>query len=434
MGRLLSPKVMLFTVIFSVGVVIFVIATLFTSLTERSLDVSSFSPVTLGTPQFRTVTEGIARTQALPLENEITVFNDGTLFLEDLLKEITVAQHSVTLTNYIFKEGVMTNSTFDALLERAEAGVEVRVLLDAVGGMGAPEDRIEKLKKAGAQIAVFRPTNFRSLTRIHRRSHVRTTVIDGKVGYLGGLAFQDEWLGNGTSPETWRDLMFKFTGSDARAIQNQFNSLWRQTSGEILTGPAFYPDAAPSEKINHDSYFIPLLHTPAPDVSADLLDLIWLTISGAERYIELATPYLTPPEEIVEALRQAVERGVEVSILVPGPHTDNRWVQSATRSYYKDLLKAGIRIYEYQPGRFHGKWLTADGHWSLIGSPNMDNRSAALNVENIFGVEDKLLAEQLEKEFAEDVAESREILPEEWHPNFFKELYYRLIALFTKQL
>ncbi len=434
MGRFLSPRIMLFLVIFSIAVMIFVLATLFTSFTERSLNISSSSPVVLGTPQFRTVAEGIAHTQALPLENKIKIFNDGTLFLEDLLGEIKKAKSSITLTNYIFRTGVMTDSTFDALIERAEAGVEVRLLLDAVGGMKAPEDKIEALKKAGGKVAVFRPTNFRSLTRLHRRTHVRAIVIDGKTGYIGGLAFQDEWLGDGTTEKSWRDLMFKFTGNDARAIQNQFNSLWRQTSGEILTGPAFYPDATPIEEISPHSFFIPLLHTPAPDVSSDLLDLIWLSIAGAKEHLELATPYLTPPQEIVEALHKAVGRGVKVTLLVPGPYTDNKWVQSATHSYYEDLLEAGVKIYEYQPGRFHGKWLTADGHWSLIGSPNMDNRSATLNVENVFGVEDRELAADLEKEFHEDLSHSKEILPGEWHPNIFKRAYYSVTALFTKQL
>lgn len=434
MGRYFSHRIMLFTVIFSIFVIVFILATLFTSFSEKNLSISSSSPVTLGTPEFRTVAEGVARTQALPLENRIQVFNNGTLFHEDLLEEIKKATSSITFTNYIFETGVMTNTTFDALTKKAKSGVAVRLLLDAVGGMNAPEDKLEKLKEAGAKIEVFRPTNFRSLTRIHRRSHVRATVIDGKVGYIGGLAFRDDWLGDGTEGDNWRDLMFKFEGNDARAIQNQFNSLWRQTNGEILSGKAFYPDPTPSEEIVPDSYFIPLLHTPAPDVSADLLDLIWLSITGATEYIELATPYLTPPQEIIDALREAVERGVKVTLLVPGPKTDNRFIQSATRSYYETLLAGGVRIFEYQPGRFHGKWLTADGHWSLIGSPNMDNRSATLNVENLFGVEDKLLASDLEEEFATDLERSKEILPEDFHPNIFKRVYYSFTALLIRQL
>ena len=434
MGRYLSQRTMLFLVIFSSAVVVFILASLFTSFTERSLKISSSSSLELGTPQFKTAAEGIARTQAWPLLDEVILFHDGTLFLEDLLKEIGGAEKSVTITNYIFKEGVMTNSTFDALIEKAESGVEVRLLLDAVGGMKAPEDKIKRLKEVGGQVEVFRPTNFRSLTRVHRRSHVRAIVIDGKVGYIGGLAFDDEWLGNGMDEEHWRDLMFKFEGNAARAIQNQFNTLWRNTNGEILSGRAFYPEEISSDEAAVDSYFLPFIHAPAPDVSADLLNLIWLTITGAEKQISLATPYLTPPAEIVEALKNAVERGVTVELIVPGTHTDNTIVQSASRAFYEELLEAGVHIYEYQPGRFHSKFLTVDGHWSLIGSPNMDNRSATLNVENAFAVENRALATALENEFQDNLSHSQKIHLEEFRPNIFKRFYYGLTALFVKQL
>jgi cardiolipin synthase len=275
------------------------------------------------------------------------------------------------------------------------------------------------------------------MTRLHRRTHVRAIAVDGSIGYVGGLAFQDEWLGEGLAPENWRDLMFKVRGTMASAVVDQFNSLWRQTDGEILAGEAFYP-TEPAEQTSSTSegegpWFVPLLHAPAPDISSDLLDLIWLTIAGARDHIYLATPYLTPPDEIVQALAEAVQRGVAVEVLVPGPYTDTKLVQSATRSYYQKLLDAGVRIYEYQPGRFHAKFLTADGEWSLIGSANMDNRSATLNVENVFGLEDKAFAATLEAEFATDRARAVEVTHTTFHPSPLKQAYYRLVALFTKQ-
>jgi cardiolipin synthase A/B len=219
----------------------------------------------------------------------------------------------------------------------------------------------------------------------------------------------------------------------ARATQDHFNSLWRQTDGEILTGPDFYPSVPKSMNVREDSYFISLFHSPAPDVSADLLDLIWLTITGAQKRIYLSTPYLTPPPEILEALSDAVKRGVEVEVLVPGPYTDSKPIQSATRGYYEELLEAGVHIYEYQPGRFHEKALVADGQWSLIGSANMDNRSASLNVENIFGINDQEFARVLEERFETNKLLSKEIMKEEWNPNVFKQAYYHFISLFVKQ-
>jgi len=419
---------------FALLTLLFIVMSLFTSLTEPSLNVSSTSRAKLGTLDFRTTVESLTGSTALSHNDSIEMFTDGSLFLEDLLEEIVSSTQSVTITNYIFTEGEMTNRTFDALIARAKEGVAIRLLLDAHGASKAPEDKLLELEKSGGKVARFRPVNFRTLTRIHRRTHVRAIVIDGKSGYTGGMAFQDEWLGDGVGEKEWRDAMFKYRGPLARATQNHFNALWRQTDGEILSGPKFYPRSEVSETGSPDLYFISLFHAPAPDVSADLLDLIWLTITGAEERILLSTPYLTPPEEILKALREAVKRGVVVEVLVPGPHTDTRLIQSATRSYYQDLLEAGVKIYEYQAGRFHEKFLVADSHWSLIGSANMDNRSASLNVENVFGIEDRDLAEKLEKEFATNKLLSLERTTENFQPNIFKKTYYRVIALFTKQM
>ncbi|MCR4279757.1 MAG: phosphatidylserine/phosphatidylglycerophosphate/cardiolipin synthase family protein [Candidatus Zambryskibacteria bacterium] len=387
----------------------------------------------IGTPKFQSTVESITRSPSLPIETPIIIFDDGTKFLEDLLIEISGAKDSVTITNYIFHEGVMTNSIFDALIKKAEEGVAIRILLDAYGGRKAPEEKLEALREAGAKTAIFRPIRVRTLTRAHRRTHMRTIVIDGHIAYTGGLAFEDSWLGDGTEKDHWRDTMFKYDGAMARATQDQFNSLWRQTDGEILTGEAFYPSAYTTNPPRDESYFVSLFHIPAPDVSADLLDIIWLTISGAESHILLSTPYLTPPPEIVEALTEAVRRGVEVEIIVPGTYTDSKLIQSATRSYYEKLLEAGIRIFEYEPGRFHEKSLTVDGRWSLIGSANMDNRSASLNVENIFGIEDQEFALALEEQFEENKSRSKELLKADWHPNLFKQSYYQIVSLFAKQ-
>lgn len=432
MGEFIAEHYLKVLVIIGLLTILFILAALFTSLTEEAIEVSATEKPALDTPEFRRAVESIAGS-ARPLDSGIEVFADGNLFLADLITEIEGAERSVTITNYIFHEGEMTDKVFGALRAAAERGIAVRLLLDDHGANSAPKEKIEAIEQAGGRTERFRPVSFRTLTRIHRRTHVRAIVIDGVTGYAGGLAFQDEWMGDGMGEKEWRDLMFKFGGSLARATQDHFNALWRQTDGEILTGTAFYPPLPSPSEAKLGSYFISLLHAPAPDVSADLLDMIWLTISGAEERILLATPYLTPPEEIVLALKEAVLRGVIVEILVPGPHTDTKIIQSATRSYYEDLLEAGVKIYEYQPGRFHEKFLTADSHWSLIGSANMDNRSASLNVENVFGIEDKAFAGELEKEFAFGKEHAHQITAENFRPSLLKRAWYRTIALFTKQ-
>lgn len=432
MERILSKRTMTFLIIFALLTIGFVVASLFTSLTEIPLSISSSDETKVGSPEFKRIVESITGSQAEAIDEPIEMFTDGNLFLADLLEEIEGAKNSVTMTNYIFKEGVMTERVIEALRQKAEEGVEVRLLLDAHGASKVPNEIIEALEEAGGRVTYFRPRSFRTLTRVHRRSHVRAMVMDGQVAYVGGVAFDDDWLGNGVGETKWRDAMFKLRGNMARATQDQFNALWRQTDGEILTGEKFYPNQQPTTD-NQQKYFVSMLHAPAPDVSANLLDLIWLTITSAKNHIFLATPYLTPPDEIVDALKKAVERGVKVEIIVPGTYTDTKIIQSATRSYYERLLEAGVKIYEYQPGRFHTKFLTVDGHWSLIGSANMDNRSATLNVENIFGVEDKTLAEKLEAEFDSNKANAKERTLENFQPNIFKQAYYRTVTLFVKQ-
>lgn len=260
-------------------------------------------------------------------------------------------------------------------------------------------------------------------------------IVDGSVGYIGGVAFDDEWLGDGTQPNEWRDIMFKMHGQGARGIQNMFSDLWRQTSGEVLVGPNFYPPLPPvlvSENCS-DSCVVPLFHAPSPDVEKNLSDFLWFSIMGAKEHVTLETPYLLPNEDILKALKQKVKDGVRVEIMVPGPHVDSRIVQVASRSYYKEILDAGIHIYEYQPAHLHSKVITIDGHWSIVGSANLDNRSSTLNVEGIMGIEDKKLAKGLEEQIALDKSRSVEVTTDKLTLGFTDHVFGRVSRLFAKQ-
>jgi cardiolipin synthase len=461
------PKKVWFLIVFALATIFLILATLFTNFTESHTDLSSTVPLPLGSPDFVTAVEAVTHGIRQPVEGEITVFNDGSLFLTDLLGEIRSAQGSITITNYIFRDGTMTGAIFDEMTAKARAGVEVRVLLDWKGSSKAPEDKLEALEEAGGKVETFRPLGFRYLTRIHRRTHIRAIVVDGRVGYTGGLAFDDEWLGTGVGENQWRDLMFKYGGALARATQDHFNALWRQTNGEILSGPDFYPStlahgphggaggspdttraadsavvagrgadsavAAGAAASGFGRFFVGLFHDPQPDLATDLQDLIWLSIVGASERVTIATPYMTPDIDVREAIMDAARRGVRVEVIMPGPYTDAKLIQAATRAYYDELLESGVRIFEYQPGRFHEKTVTVDGHWSIIGSANMDNRSATLNVENVFAVEDPVLAAALEAEAELSKESTVEITRAEWHPNLFQRAYFNLARLFAKQ-
>ncbi|MDB5266659.1 MAG: cardiolipin synthase [Parcubacteria group bacterium] len=409
----------------------------FTPWSENGVETHTKRLVSLGTSEFYTAIESVAHGVITPIPEaeNIEILNNGDEFVPDLLQEIKGAEHSITLANYIWKEGALTNDLFDALTEKAKEGVEVRVLMDAKGSLKAPKDKIEALEKAGGRVAKFRPLGIRTITRLNKRSHLRAIAIDGKVGYTGGVAFDDEWLGDGTRPDEWRDMMIKMRGYGARAVQNMFADLWRQTTGEVLAGSDFYPPL-PAIIVSDDcagSCFIPLFHTPSPDVEKNLSDFLWLSIMGATDHIILETPYLLPNSDILNALKEKAADGVRVDIMVPGPYVDSRIVQVASRSYYAEILAAGIHLHEYQPAHLHSKIFSADGHWSIVGSANLDNRSSTLNIEGVFGIESAALARDLEKEFAIDKSRSVEVTQDNLTLGITDKLFGQVSRLFAKQ-
>ena len=441
------PKTVWFLVVVGAAAVVLGLATLFLNVTEQETTLSSTTALPVGSADFAAAAEAIVRSPRLALDADIQVFDDGSAFLADLVAEMGRAQRSITVSDYIYREGELSGGLFAALTAAASRGVQVRLIEDAEGADDAPSEAVDALRRAGGHVAEFRPRTPRYLTRLHRRDHMRAIVIDGRVGYVGGLAFDDGWLGDGEGKEKWRDLMFKGEGRFARVVQDQFDAVWRPTSGEILSGPAFFPttETEGASSVGDSvartsrpaaasgSWFVGLFHDPEPDLSTDLQDLIWMSIQGAHDRISIATPYMTPDQDLRDAIMAAARRGVRVEVVMPGPYTDAKLIQAATRAYYDELLDAGVHIFEYQAGRFHQKTLTADGQWSVIGSANMDNRSATLNLENVFGIEGAGLASAIDREV--EIAKSRsvEITRERWHPNAFERLYFNFARIFAKQ-
>jgi cardiolipin synthase A/B len=432
-------KMVLALIIIGALTVILVILINFTGFSEKQVDTITAEHIDLDTSEFYGTVESITGSNMIPLSpsDKIQVLNNGDEFLPDFLNEINNAKKSVTITNYIFKEGKMMNSIFDALIAKANEGIQVRVLMDGKGALDRPKDKIRSLVEAGGKVETFRPLNLRGIIRINKRTHVRAMAIDGKVAYTGGLPFSDEWLGDGTGGKKyWRDIMFKVNGMPARSIQNMFNTMWRQTTGEILTGEDYYPTLPPAIISDEDcsrSCFTSLFHAPSPDLEKDLSQLIWLSIVGSKDHIYMETPYLLPDKNIFNALIEKAKQGVDVKILVPGPYIDSKIVQLASKSYYAEALEAGIKIYEYQSAGFHSKIFTIDGHWSIVGSPNLDNRSSTLNIEGVLLIEDEIFAKNLEKEIAKDLEHTKEITKENFKERWIVETLGRISRLFSKQ-
>jgi cardiolipin synthase len=247
-----------------------------------------------------------------------------------------------------------------------------------------------------------------TILRNTKRNHRRAITIDGLVGYTGGLAVDDKWLGQARTPEEWHDLMFRFTGSVAARLSGSFSELWMATTGEMLIPPA-RPENAPPETIP----YVTLSTSPSPDLFENetfFLCSLW----AAQKTIHIETPYFLPDASIREALMQKARAGLDVVLILPSSHTDEKSVRWAGQRIYQELLRTGVKIYEYQPTFNHAKLLAEDGEWSVVGSANWDNRSRKLNDEIVVGMRDRQLASNLEEVFKHDLQRSKLITLQDW--------------------
>jgi cardiolipin synthase len=360
----------------------------------------------------------------------IQLLNNGDAFLAALLADIAVAKHSISFAVYIWEPGQMSDTVVEALMDRARAGVQIRVLLDGLGGMRAPDDRIDALKSAGARVAKFRPLRFGSLLRFNQRNHRRAIVIDGAVGYTGGIAIGDKWLGDARNEDEWRDTMVRVTGCPVESVQSAFTELWAYVTGEVLKGDAFFPQL---DSADSSMRTMGVVSSPAPE-EHPLALFLFLTFLAARKRLWIATPYFIPDEHALRVLKQQARAGVDVRILLPDDHIDAKAIRRASQRYYEQLLDAGAKIYEFQGTMMHTKLIVVDGMFSVVGSANMDIRSNELNEENVIGVLDHTFGRDVEATFEADLARSREIDPKEWRQrSLAARVLERTFAFFNEQ-
>lgn len=367
----------------------------------------------------------------------VQALHNGDEIFPAILEAIRGAVHTINFMAYIWRPGRVSDMIFAALLERARAGVQVRVMLDGLGGIRTDGRRLRELEMVGGKVSRFRPFHVGQLTRFYKRNHRRSIVIDGRIGFTGGAAVSDAWLGNADAPDHWRDSMFRVTGSLARSLQAVFTEIWASVTGEILVGHAFYPLEAPVEDLGEEGLevarHVNVISSPAHEAHP-LRKLFWISFMAARRRIWITTPYFVPDKHLRKALRYQARAGVDVRLLLPGAHTDARPIRWAARSYYAELLAAGVRIHEYQPTFLHAKTMVIDGTWSVIGSANLDIRSKELNEENVLGILDRGFAAQLEHTFRRDLEQAREVTPDEWRRRgAWERVMERFWVLFAEQ-
>lgn len=390
----------------------FLLLMLYFALFERGLPYRVGRPPAdpLDSQPFRLTLSALAGSELQPA-NKVDVLTNGEVFYEAEVQAIREATDSIHLEAYIFQRGEVTRRFLDALAERARAGVQVRVVLDAVGCFLTTPKYLAPLTEAGGHVEFYHPIRWHNLPRINNRTHRELLIIDGKVGFLGGAGFADHWLKPRGKKSRWRDTMFRIEGEVVRDMQSVFAENWLEASGRVLFDSRYFPRGeakGPAEAMIVGS-------SPTAGKSTRNRMLYQTLLASAQRTIHIATPYFLPDRsarsELVRAIR---ERGVEVKIITPGRHADHLLTRRSSRRLYGDLLRAGAAIYEYKPAMLHAKILIVDGAWSVVGSTNFDNRSFGLNDEVNLAAYCPELAARLEEDFARDVAFSRNVSYGSW--------------------
>jgi cardiolipin synthase len=266
------------------------------------------------------------------------------------------------------------------------------------------------MRDAGATVHRFRPVRAYTLRRLANRSHRRVLVADGKVGMTGGVGIAEEWTGNAENEEHWRDSHVRIRGPVVRHLQGSFAEHWLEATGEVLSGEEYLPHLEPSDEGGR----MQLVRSKSGVGDTNVETLYYLAIASARKSLELTSAYFVPRPAFADALCDAAKRGVDVRIVVPGPHIDKGFVRVAGRDSYEGLLEAGVRLFEFQPTMLHAKSLVVDGCWSSVGTVNFDNRSFQLHDELSLCVWDSDFASLLSQQFAKDLDRSDEITLERW--------------------
>jgi cardiolipin synthase len=342
--------------------------------------------------------------------SEVELFVNGDAIFPAILETIESAQETLTFETYVYWRGDITERLTEAICERARAGVEVKVLLDALGSVQMDTKQITRMSDAGATVHRFRPIRPYTLRRLANRSHRRVLVADGKVGMTGGVGIAEEWTGDAQDEDHWRDTHVRLRGPVVRHLQGCFTEHWLEATGEVLSGDEYLPHLDPVE----DGGQMQLVRSKSGVGDTNVETLYYLAIASARRSLDLTSAYFGPRPAFTDALCDAAERGVDIRILVPGPHIDKGFVRVAGRDSYGPLLDAGVRLFEYQPTMLHAKSLVVDGCWSSVGTVNFDNRSFQLHDEIMLGVWDSHFAGLLTEQFEKDIGRSDEITKERW--------------------
>jgi cardiolipin synthase len=384
-------------------VIWFVLVVLFTP----RIDYRVTLPLRPDSPEFIHVLQSTCQAAVLG-GNRVDIFTNGAQFYPAMRDAILAAQASINLEAYIFQPGEAADLLVEAMIARAQAGVEVRVVLDALGSPRVFNRAARRLRDHGCHVRFYQTLAWYRLHRFNNRTHRELLIVDGRVAFTGGAGVADWWF-KPVRGGTWRDTMTRIEGPIVAALQGVFAENWLECDGEILTGPRHWPALADAGDAGA------MLVKSSPSDRATVSRVVFqMLIEGAVHTVDISTPYFLPDRSLRRALVRAARRGVEVRVLVPGDGTDQRLVRLASRRMYRELLEGGVRIFEYRPAMTHVKALMVDGTWAIVGTTNVDNRSFEHNDEVNVAFRHPSVTSRLRRDFERDLAASSEISLELW--------------------
>ena len=390
---------------------------------EKALDRKIEHRYAVADPQFRREMGVLLGPGIIP-GNAVSDLENGDEIFPAMLAAVRSAQRTITFETYIYWSGEIGREMAEALEERARAGVKVKVLVDWAGSIKMEDTLLDQMKDAGVEVHKYRPLKWYNLGRLNNRTHRKLLVIDGKVGFTGGVGIADLWMGHAQDPDHWRDLHFRIEGPVVAQMQAAFNDNWIKTTGVVLNGEDYFPALQPVGEMDAHMF------VASPAGGSESMHLMYLmAIAAAEHSIDLQAAYFVPDELIIKALQAARHRGVRVRVNLPGKHIDSDTVRLASKAHWGELLLAGVEIHEYQPTMMHNKLLIVDKLMTSVGSTNFDVRSFRLNDEASLNVYDAAFAERMTEVFEDDLKPTVRYTYRMWKDRPAKEKLFEKFVL-----
>jgi cardiolipin synthase A/B len=365
-------------------------------------------PPAVGSNEFVAFIEALAQAPRRP-GNRITILRNGCEIFPAMLEAIHSARECINFSTYIYWTGDIAPRFADALATRASEDLEVNVLLDAQGSAKIDRGLIEHLRTSGARVIWFRPPHWYTVGKINKRMHRRLLIIDGRIGFMGGVGIAEQWDGNAEDPEHERETHLRIEGPAVRDLQGGFLENWTEATSALLS-TAHFPDLHAFD----EGIPAQVARTVSTGGTRGLEEMLWAAVAGAKERLWVTTAFFAPRRAFIDALCDAASRGVDVRILTGGPHQDKQIAREAGHRSYEKLLRAGVRIFEYQQAKLHAKVITIDGNWAHVGSSNLENRSIALNDEINVSIQHTTVATELEQHFRDDLQASQELDLQGW--------------------